>query len=90
MTKLIALSEIPAAARRTESAARKSYSSRDAALQAAEYRIEVAPGCHGRPSFDPPVLGWVCSRDAAVALSSRLTHMPGGTSHHRVAYSHVA
>lgn len=87
MPKLYNLSDIPAAARKIESAARKQYPSRSAALDAATYRIEEAPGCHSQPYFDPPVLGWTITECAAEALSARLTHMPGGTSHHRITYT---
>jgi hypothetical protein len=89
MTKLIPLSEIPSAARTIEAAARNSFGSREKALACAAYRIEVASGCHSRPSFDPPVIGWTCTKQAAEALSSRRTYMPGGTSHCRVTYSYL-
>jgi hypothetical protein len=85
MNKLIPLSTIPVSARKAESEARAKLAAE--ALEAASYRIEVAPGCHGRPHFDPPVLGWVCTREAAEALSARLTHMPDHSSHRRTSYS---
>jgi len=86
MAKLIPLADIPTtSARNAERSARKQYASRAAALEAAQYRIDVAPGCHSRPYFDPPVIGWLCSRAAAVAYTAQLTHMPGNTSHHRAA-----
>ena len=83
-TKLIPLSEIPTTtARRRESDARRRFASRDDALQAAEYRLVVAPGCHSRPYFDPPVIGWVCTEAAASAYAAQQTHMPGGSCHQR-------
>lgn len=87
MANLYNLSDIPTAARKLESAARKQYPSRTAALDAATYRIEVAPGCHSRPHFDPPVLGWTITEGAAKALSERLTHMPDGSSHRMTTYT---
>lgn len=63
---------------------------RAAALQAAEFQIVVAPGCHSRPYFDPPVIGWLCSRAAAVAYCAVLTRMPDGTSHRRRACPQLA
>jgi len=83
MNNLIPLASIPLPARRVECATRKAYSSCSAARAAAQYRIDVAPGCHSRPSFDPPVLGWVLTRDAAVAITEQLTRMLDGTSHRR-------
>ena len=83
MTKLIPLRDIPSAARATEAAARRAHPTRAAALDAAQYRIDVAPGCHSRPYFDPPCVGWVVTRSAAEAYTAQLTHMPGGTSHRR-------
>lgn len=44
---------------------------------------EDAPGCHSRPYWDPPMIGWVLTKDAAEALANVSTHMPGGTSHRR-------
>jgi hypothetical protein len=84
MTKLIPLNEIPSKARKIESSLRRAAGSRERALEVSTYRIVTAPGCHSEPYFDPPVLSWVLSREAAEALSAQLTHMPGGTSHHRV------
>lgn len=84
MSKLIPLSEIPtASARRAEREARAQYTSRAAALEAAQFELVVAPGCHGRPSFDPPRLGWCVSQAGAEAYAAEVTYMPGGTSHRR-------
>jgi hypothetical protein len=87
MTKLIPLKDVPVAARKIEAAERARLG--DGALEEASYRIEVAPGCHGKPHFDPPVLGWVCTRDAAEALAARLTRMPDHSTHRRTSYSAV-
>lgn len=84
MSKLIPLSSIPYAARAAEREARRAFATRVAALEAAQYRIVVAPGCHSRPYFDPPTVGWVCSREAAEALAAQQTRMPDGTSHSRL------
>jgi hypothetical protein len=84
MSRLIPLADIPYAARATERAARRTYLTRAGALGAAAHRIVVAPGCHGRPHFDPPVVGWVCTRAAADALEARTTRMPDGTTHRRL------
>lgn len=84
--RLVALVDIPYAARDAELRARAKHGSRADALAAAQYRIVSAPGCHVRPSFDPPVVGWVCSEVAAKALSDRMTRMPDGKSHRRLAY----
>lgn len=81
--KLIPLSEIPYSARATESTARAQCGSRDAALEEAQYHIVAAPGCHGRPYFDPPSVGWTITRQAAEAYTSQATRMPDGTSHRR-------
>lgn len=90
MNRLIPLKDIPYAARAAERAARAKHASRADALHAASFEIVSAPGCHSRASFDPPRIGWVCSRAAAVALSERLTRMPGGTAHRRLAYQEHA
>lgn len=87
MAGLIPLKDIPHSARAAESAQRKVWG--DEALDLARYKIVTAPGCHGRPYFDPPVLGWVCTQEAAEALKARLTHMPDHSSHHRVSYIFV-
>jgi len=84
MTRLIPLADIPYIARDAERRARRAHATRAAALEAAQYRLVGAPGCHGRPDFDPPVIGWVCSRSAAEALEARPTHMPDGTTHRRL------
>jgi len=90
MSSLIALKNIPTTtARRMESTARREHASRAAALEASSYQIVSAPGCHGRPPNDPPVIGWVCTREAAEAISSQETRMPGGTSHRRIAFREV-
>jgi hypothetical protein len=89
-TRLIPLADIPHAARAAERHARAAYTSRAAALEAAQYRLDVAPGCHGRPYFDPPVIGWCVSRAAAAAMVEQVTHMPGGTCHRRVACRELA
>jgi hypothetical protein len=86
MARLIPLADIPYSARARERQARKAYGSRAAALAGAQFEIVSAPGCHSRPSFDPPSIGWVCSRVTAEALAARLTHMPDGTSHRRLAF----
>jgi hypothetical protein len=85
-TKLIPLRSIPYSARETERRARRSFASPAAALDAATYEIVMAPGTHSRPYFDPPTVGWCCTGRAAEALSEKLTHMPGGTSHHRLSF----
>jgi hypothetical protein len=90
MTKLIPLSQIPYAARGYERTARAAYPTRSAALYAANYRIDVAPGCHSRPYFDPPVIGKVLTRAAAQAICGRLTYMPGNTSHQRATCDELA
>ena len=83
MSTLLPLASIPSAARAAERAARRAHRIKAEALEAAQYRIDVAPGCHSRPHFDPPVIGWVLTSEAAEAVTSRLTHMPGGASHRR-------
>lgn len=88
-TTLIPLADIPHSGRTIEAEARRRYANRKTALEEAQYRIEVAPGCHDRPHFDPPVVGWVVTRAAAVALCDRLTYMPGGTSHHQMACDQI-
>jgi hypothetical protein len=91
MTHLIPLRSIPTTtARRAESNARSQYATRSAALDAASYRVEQAPGTHSRPDWDPPVVGWVVSLEAAEALAGELTRMPGGTYHRSLAYSRQA
>jgi hypothetical protein len=88
MPKLIPLKSIPTtAARDAERTARAKHPSRAAALEAATYRIESAPGCHSRPYFDPPVIGWVLTHLAAIAINDQITDMPGGTCHHRRTYT---
>jgi hypothetical protein len=83
MPKLIPLRDIPYTARRAESAARKAAGSRAQALESARGRIVVAPGCHSRPYFDPPVVGWTMTRRAGLAVASQLTRMPDGNHHRR-------
>lgn len=83
MPKLITLANIPYSARKGEATARRKYSSRQVALNAAQWSMAVAPGCHSRSYWDPPMIGWVLTKDAAEALANVSTHMPGGTSHHR-------
>lgn len=85
MARLIPLSQIPAHARAEERAARKAYPTRRDALQAATVRIVSAPGCHGRPYFDPPTIGWVLTVNAGKALSEVWTHLPG-SSHRSLDY----
>jgi len=85
MTKLIPLSEIPSHARAAERAARKSYPSRAAALDSAQNKLVVAPGCHSAPYFDPPVIGWTLTSAAAAAYAAQRTQMPDGSSHCRAA-----
>lgn len=84
-TKLIPLSSIPHRAREAEAAARAKFPTRAMALDAATYRIEAAEGCYG--TAYPPVYGWVLTRAAADALADIVTHMPGGSSHHRMSFS---
>lgn len=83
MNKLIPLNQIPYRARKIEADARRELGAE--ALEAAQYRIEAAPGCYGSPY--PPVYGWTVTQEAADALAAQVTHMPGGTSHHRISYS---
>lgn len=85
MTRLIPLNQIPYTARAAESAARRQYTTRASALEAAQHRIVSAPGCHGRPYFDPPVIGWVLTIGAAEAVAAQVTRMPDGTCHRRLA-----
>jgi len=82
--KLIPLKNIPGSVRAQEAMARRNCGSRSEALSSAKWRIEVAPGCHGRPSNDPPVVGWVITKSAARELERRATDMPGGTTHCRL------
>lgn len=82
MPNLIPLRDIPARARPAESAARRRYQTRAAALDAATWRLVSAPGCHSRPADDPPVVGWTLTRAAAESVAERVIRMPGGTSHH--------
>jgi hypothetical protein len=84
MTRLIPLSQIPASARAAEAKARRAYATRALALEAAQVHIVSAPGCHSRPYFDPPTIGWVLTRAAGEALSRVQTHMPDHTSHCRM------
>lgn len=86
MPRLIPLADIPYRARARERQARKAYGSRAAALAGAQFAIVSAPGCHSRPSFDPPTIGWVCSRGAAEALAAQRIHMPDHTSHHSLSF----
>jgi hypothetical protein len=89
--KLVPLSDIPGTrTRRAEASARRGYVTRAAALTAAHYKIVVAPGCHSRPDFDPPVYGMVLTRAAALALSERQTARPDGTPHRRLAVEGLA
>jgi hypothetical protein len=85
MTRLIPLTHIPRSVRAAESAARKSFESPAAALAAARYKLVVAPGCHSEPYFDPPVIGWTCTRAAAEAIAARVTYMPDRNHHRRTA-----
>lgn len=87
MNRLIPLRDLPYSARAAERDARRAYKTRSAALAAAQYEIVSAPGCHSQPYFDPPRIGWVCTRAAAEALATRRTDMPGGTSHCRLTYT---
>lgn len=84
-TKLIPLSSIPHRARAIEADARAKFPTRAMALDAATYRIEAAEGCYG--TAYPPVYGWVLTASAADALAGIVTHMPGGTSHHRMSFT---
>jgi len=90
MSTLIPLAHIPHHARDAERAARREHTNRSEALEAAEYRIDVAPGCHSRPYFDPPVVGWVLTREAAEAVTARMTYMPDGTCHRRTSCSQLS
>lgn len=83
--KLIPLSSIPYAAREREASERAKWPTRAMALDAASIEITLAPGCYGG-AFAPRV-GFVLTLDAARALAGVLTHMPGGSSHHRLAYN---
>jgi hypothetical protein len=65
---------------------------REARLQAYElgdddgapgYELVMAPGCYGGPVA--PTAGYVWTLDAAEDLAAQQTHMPGGTSHCRLA-----
>lgn len=88
-TTLIPLSEIPGKARDAERAWRKRFDSRSNALTAAEFKIVSAPGCHSRPYFDPPVIGWIGTVTAAEAYCGQLTHMPDGNSHYRARFEYT-
>ena len=81
----IRLGDIPGAARAEERDARLraiALAGQDGADEPS-YEIILAAGCHGEPT--PPTVGWVWTRAAAQALSERVTHMPGGSSHRRLA-----
>jgi hypothetical protein len=79
MAKLIPLREIPYVARATESAARREYSTRSAALEAASFEIVDAEGCYG--GAYPHTHGWTLTRAAADAYASHVVYMPGGSCH---------
>jgi hypothetical protein len=80
--KLIPLRDIPSSrARETEAIARRKHSTRKEALQAARWRLVSSPGCHSHPYWDPPCEGLVLTQEAAKAIESKYTHMPGGTVH---------
>jgi hypothetical protein len=85
MTRLIPLTQLPRSVRAAERAARSSFESQAAALAAATYKLVVAPGCHSGPYFDPPVIGWTCTRAGAEAYAAQLTYMPDGNHHRRAA-----
>ena len=72
--RLIPLRLIPYRARAAEAKARR-------ASYTTVTEIVVAPGCHGGPSDRPPVLGYVVTRGAAVALAARVVRMPDGSGH---------
>lgn len=71
---------------RPRRASARSGSTRAIALDAATYEIVLAPGCYGGP--DAPTVGWVLTREAADALASIVTRMPGGSSHQRLRWEH--
>jgi len=82
MADLIAIRHIQGvAARNAESAARKAAGGRKAALESAQYEIIARAGCYSTPFA--PTLGWVCSREAAVAIAESWTYMPDHSKHHR-------
>jgi hypothetical protein len=82
VSRLVAIRQIQGVvARRAESAARKEAGGRKAALESAQYEILLRAGCYGTPFA--PTVGWVCSRDAAVAIAESWTNMPDKTRHHR-------
>ena len=85
MAKLIPLKDIPYRARRIEALARRDLGAD--ALESAHYQIKGAPGCYG--GAFAPVYGWCVTEEAAAALAGLVTHMPGGTTHHRISYSVV-
>lgn len=91
MSGLIPLRDIPPAARSGERLARAMHSTELAALTAAEWRIESAPGCYGAsPAGNAPVIGWVVTRGAAQALATRETVMRDGGRHRRLQCRHIA
>ena len=87
MARLIPIKDIPYSARNAERNARRKFSSRAAALQAASWRLVVAEGCYS--GAYPPVLGWCVTEDAAAAISEQETHMPGGTVHNRARHEKI-
>lgn len=76
----INLSELPTAIQGPEKLARAL-----ARPDEGGYEIVLRPGCHGRPSFDPPVVGVVETCAAALALVRERTRTASGW-HRRLAY----
>ena len=87
MAKLIPLRDIPTTtARNREAEQRRRYRSPEStmsALEAASYEIVVAEGCYF--GAVAPSVGWVLTYEAANAITQRITRMPGGTCHRRLA-----
>jgi hypothetical protein len=85
--KLLPLAQIPTTtARNVERKARATFASRSEALEAATHEIVVAPGCHSRPYFDPPRVGWCLTQEAADAVVAQVTVMPDGNHHRRMTW----
>lgn len=88
MTKLMTLNSIPAAGREAEAVARRTFASRKAAYDAAEYKIVEAPGTYSRPF--PSIIGWVLTQAAADAVvDGSICRMPGGTQHHLFSWERI-
>lgn len=88
MANLIPLSQIPHRARESEAKERAKWPARAMALDAATYEIVLAEGCYS--GAYAPTIGYVLTRDAAQALSERMTYMPGGSCHRRLRYAECA